>query len=441
MKWQASHPPLDSEALGQLAPESVLVEYDGLRMFTCRDRSSRLLFAYQCDQEGDLWRYTVAPCSEKQLSRFIAGELTIVQMLSVPWGWVVDIRDGSDIESIWEVDPTALPDDYRPNPEVRLVPTAEPDLSIKWVGDNIDQGHVPLSVIKYASDKAISVVRGLVEYIGSREQYEFTKKQAQDYADLPVSHVTLASFQLSITLPRPVDEDVFGNPANEQDVRVASEMKRLLTKVVKWSSVPGLAKDPTTGPEESIAVLRAIQDLAPSGLTAVQSVELGGRLVTESRAESVGLSPETRKQARESIKDKVKELGPGVKEAIRWPERIQATGVITGGVFNVNAFFLSEVGPVTNLDSDPPEDIEEWPFGDMILFSFDEAVWRPSVVAALDHKARVTVIGKRERQAEMPDGVILANTMPHYNLIDFDRRTAGTSGRSLPPAPSRLLDI
>lgn len=114
MRWQPDHPPLNPNALGPLAPELVLVEYQGPRVYACRGRAGGLLFAYQCDEDGVVWRYTVVPCSDRQLARFVSGELTVAQMLSSRSGWVADIRDGADIESVWEVAPTALPDCYRP---------------------------------------------------------------------------------------------------------------------------------------------------------------------------------------------------------------------------------------------------------------------------------------------------------------------------------------
>ena len=189
MIWTATNPQCDASVLGSLAPERVLVEYEGPRIFTCRNRDGMLLFVFQCDEDGDLWRYTVVPCSNRRLEQFISGMLTIVQMLAQPWGWVVDIRDGEVVEAAWEIDPITLPGEYRPHQDVRLVPSAEPALSVKLLGSGISQDHVPLSVVKQAAERTMSVVRGLIDYIGTNMPSGLTDKESREYADLPICGV------------------------------------------------------------------------------------------------------------------------------------------------------------------------------------------------------------------------------------------------------------
>jgi len=419
--WVPNYPPLANDPLGPLTPEQVLVEYDGLRMFTSRDLSSRLLFAYQCDQEGKLWRYTVVPCSDRQLKLFEKGELTIVQMLTQPWGWVVNILDGSDVESIWGVDPTSLPDEYRPSPEVRLVSSAESDLSLRLLGSGIGHDHVPLSVVKQASERTMSVVRGLVDYIGTTIPSGLTDKESREYADLPVCGVLLASFQISLELPKAPDLDVLNSESkpNRSDL-ISREMRRLLGKVVEWSADPAMADGEPRPPEEAVAILRAIEELSPSGRTPVQEVQLGGKLVAENHRRTISLVRETRKRARSSIDSRLKALGPSAKQAIRWPEVIQATGVISEADTKRLTFYLRDIGPIYFLDRDPPTQEEDWPYGDLILFSFAEERWRSVVVASLDTAKKVTLYGKLARQSEQPEGVILAYTIPQYILINAE---------------------
>ena len=134
MLWQPEHDTRNASELGAIAPERVLVEYDGIHVFTFRDLANKMLLAYHCDEDdAGVWRYTIVPCSETTLNRLIAGQQSIVSALAQSWGWIADISEG-EVKSLWEVDPTSLPDDYRPQPNVFLTHVAEPDLSVRYVG-------------------------------------------------------------------------------------------------------------------------------------------------------------------------------------------------------------------------------------------------------------------------------------------------------------------
>lgn len=384
---------------------------DGPRIFITRNSAGNLLFAYQCDQSSDLWRYLLVPCSDLRLAQFSEGKISIVQMLNQPWDWVADIRDGSDIESMWVVDPAVLPDDYRPQPNVYLTHVSEPELSVRYVGASFHEQSVPLSVIRTASERVTAAFRGLVDFVGNRlHRSAFSEKESRDLADVRVHGVLLASFQLAIDIP---------DSSDQRHQTIWQEVRRLLERAVQWGADPELIdRASDSDPEEDVAVLQAIESLAPTGRTEVEEVQLGGRLVSRLRPGPVPLRKETRRRVQSSIKNKVSKLEPESRFR-QWPSGILAVGRLTAADKSLNTFYLRDVGPVYDLDQEEPIEGEGWPYGDMILFSYDPEKWKNSVVESFTSERKIFAIGKLVRQADVPDGVILAYSIPQYELINL----------------------
>ncbi|MBA4188923.1 MAG: hypothetical protein C0467_13075 [Planctomycetaceae bacterium] len=407
---------------GDLKPERVLVEYNGLRIFTFSGHDGRLLFAYLSDEDSEQIRYTVVPSSNSQIERLVKGDLTLVHMLTQPWGWVVDINHYGEIISVLEVEPATLPEEYRPAHNAYLPGAKKYDFSVRLLGPTMSEESAPLSSMKYASERTMATVQGLAKYVIARNDLKlFGDKQARELSDLPVSGILLASLEVDMKMPKVVN-DRLDDAATKEANFVATEIERLLNKVIAWAATPDLMDKPENEPEESVAILNAIEKLTPSGRNNVQEVQLGGRLVSAQRRRTVSLSKELRPKIRASMKSNMNKLGNSMPRSIPWPDLIRAVGKVTNADVTLNTFLLREVGPVFLMDQEDSMD-DEWSFGDFILFTYDEKRWRETVIRSLDTGGRMIVVGKLVKQADAPEGTILAYSVPQYRLLELELET------------------
>jgi hypothetical protein len=94
MIWEPKGKELPPDFLGPLAVERVLFEYEGPRSFTARDPAGELLFAHQCGEADEFWRYAVVPFSDQLLKALEEGRVDLVSALGQPRFWLVDIGQG-----------------------------------------------------------------------------------------------------------------------------------------------------------------------------------------------------------------------------------------------------------------------------------------------------------------------------------------------------------
>src|SRR5207247_191540 len=77
-------------------------------------------------------------------------------------------------------------------------------------------------------------------------------------------------------------------------------MAELLNKGLDWAISQETADVPGRTPEESQAILQAIQELSPSESGPIEKIQVSGSLV-RGRLPKVSLSPATRKRVRERL--------------------------------------------------------------------------------------------------------------------------------------------
>jgi hypothetical protein len=109
--------------LGELELLRVYVDYDGPRLFACRNEKGRLFIAAWVDEEGgaDTWHY--AAISAERLARLERGDLELREALSRPErSELYRVLQGPDDTQLALVSPEEVADDL-PAPGLRLQPT------------------------------------------------------------------------------------------------------------------------------------------------------------------------------------------------------------------------------------------------------------------------------------------------------------------------------
>ncbi len=90
-------------------PAQVLYEFDGPRIFTCRDDDGALFLAYQCCEDADEYRLVVVPCSDELLERLTQGELTVLDALNQPDCWLFSLNhDGEPSKATENMNSTRM---------------------------------------------------------------------------------------------------------------------------------------------------------------------------------------------------------------------------------------------------------------------------------------------------------------------------------------------
>ena len=118
--WQVNGIPTSGSWL-RLEPVTVLYDFDGPRIFTCKDNRGRLFLAYQCGEDHQTMRFLVVPFSEDSEQKLTAGEDSLHDVLMRPLrAWVFDLNFQWNTIGAWRVEVENLPSDCVPSPGVML---------------------------------------------------------------------------------------------------------------------------------------------------------------------------------------------------------------------------------------------------------------------------------------------------------------------------------
>jgi len=273
--------------ISNFTPEKVLYAFDAPLIFTVRDSGGSLLLAYQCgeDEETDVNHYFVVPFDEDRLDELTNGRMPVLEAISQPWAWHATGQIG-EITGLNECSLRSLPDGCSlPHHSVMLWPSLEPMLSFRMIGDNIQKGDIPSTVVKQGIAAPTNAINGIAEYL--MERMPEAEKALQRMMDLRVQRITYASFDigLKMELPRP-----------SETVDPVAEMKRLLTAAMDAASQADYQKrlaDYFDTEDEGVVILDAVRDLTPPTYGIVMETQVGGRLVGGGRIR--GLTREARR--------------------------------------------------------------------------------------------------------------------------------------------------
>jgi hypothetical protein len=274
MKWDLEGREYDRAYFGKLEPYEVLYDFDGPRIFTAFGVAGDQFLVYLCDEDEAHLRYVVVPAGPDLITALRTGIVSVRDALSQSWSWLVDQTHDGKIERARKIDFRMMPENVIPRRSALLWPSLRPLLSVRMVGQGLEAGHVPASVIRRAVDGATSALKTLAEWA---LQVAPTEGRPSDflrrYYDLPAQRIAFASFEVAFAAPPPPTQGTLFQGENQALDRMGNAFR----DAILWAQSEVERELPNT--MDSRVSLEALSRLTPPKHGIVTEVHIGGRLV------------------------------------------------------------------------------------------------------------------------------------------------------------------
>lgn len=312
MLWEPKGNSVESTFLGLLEPERVLFEYEGPRSFLARDQSGELLFAHQCGESDDVWRYAVVPFSDALTAALEEGRLDLRTALEQPRLWLVDIGQGGRIQRCVRSLLSDVPETCLPVLGVMLYPELEPLLTVRSVGKNVELGKASLGLLRTSLDNTRNALKTLATYVlGEAQKSGQPSRKTRKYYDLP-AQLLAGSVRVCVFASVDPQKRMF-DEADETWVRMQTLLQLGLDEIGKPTTNTFTPLD-----NDLRAALQAVYCLAPPAYGPVESTEVSGCLVRTSNTARV-----ISRAARVTLRAR---LQVGMEQK---PEIVEAQGIIS----------------------------------------------------------------------------------------------------------------
>lgn len=256
-------------------------------VFITRSAHEQTMLGYVADDSQDGTWYFLAPISNARLSELRQGALTVRDALTGSWLW--QCLEGLDGLHVWAVEPSSVPDIFLPSRGTPLLPEHEAAIVTRAVGEGVNLGRIPASVIAFVTDATRRAVKTVLDFVSETRPEGRPTEEHRALYDLPVQRFAFASFEVSFGSP---DSGLF--PSDE--LRVATE--RLESGLI-WAASPN--SDPLSAKtdDERAAILRAVLLLTPPSVGPIAEVQISGAWL---RRGQVRLRRESRKKVRAELR-------------------------------------------------------------------------------------------------------------------------------------------
>jgi hypothetical protein len=219
------------------------------------------------------------------VERLEKGQMSLREAIDQPRLWVVDVNSDWAPQAAIRTHLSDLPQDELPVPGTMLLPSLEPLLSLRAIGDPIRPGEMPGSVIKFVIEGAQRALKTLAEYaLEKGDQGREGLHVLRRLYDLPAQTFRTASFEVSFGSPFREPDLYAGIGAGEaQDERAALEaIGKNLRAGLAWltDGVRGRQELPVPEDQElSRVIVQAMRYLTPPTHGPIREMELRGGLV------------------------------------------------------------------------------------------------------------------------------------------------------------------
>lgn len=146
--WSVPGKMVDLRRFQPFQPAEVLYEFDGPRIFTLTDAEGELNLAYWSDEDDQLTRYVVVPTTTHLLAALRRGGLSVFDALNQPRCWLCDVTHQGDLTACQRVEFEDVPRDALPAIGTMLLPSLEPLLTLRALGDEIIPGEIPARALE-----------------------------------------------------------------------------------------------------------------------------------------------------------------------------------------------------------------------------------------------------------------------------------------------------
>ena len=163
--WKCEGRTVSVQRFERFEPAEVLYEFDSPRIFTLEDAEGKLNLAYWSDEDKNVCRYVVVPTTLQIVDALRKGSISVYDALNQPRCWLCNVKHDGGLAECRRADfandsPAALP-----AIGTMLLPSLEPLLTLRAIGDEIVPGRIPGSVIRNSVEGVQKTFKFLSEYV------------------------------------------------------------------------------------------------------------------------------------------------------------------------------------------------------------------------------------------------------------------------------------
>lgn len=247
--------------------DRVLYEAEQPIIFLTHSTVGQPLLAYLAHETADFSYFVLASASTAKIRMLELGTIGVREAICSDWMWLARFNGTGPDADLWSVVEADIPSDYLPVPGTPLLPEHTVVFAARALGEGIELGRMPCSVVSLVADSARSSLKAVLDYVrGTNTEGRPTDAQRALY-DLPVQRLRFASFEVGLAEPH---ADLFRDESVQQAIAI-------LEQGLAWAEAESnQAASPGSSPGEREAVLRATLALTPPSSGAVIAIEVSG---------------------------------------------------------------------------------------------------------------------------------------------------------------------
>ena len=247
--------------------DRVLYEAEQPIIFVTHSKVGQPLLAYLAHEATDVSYMVLASASSAKIRMLEQGTLGVREAICSDWMWLARFGRISDQAEIWSVIESDIPNDYLPVPGTPLFPEHTVVFAARALGEGIELGRMPCSVVSLVADSARASLKAVLDYVRAANTEGRPTDAQRALYDLPVQRLRFASFEVGLAEPH---SDLFRDDSLQQ--AVAS-----LARGLAWAETASdQTVSPGASPAEREAVLRATLALTPPSSGVVSAIEVSG---------------------------------------------------------------------------------------------------------------------------------------------------------------------
>lgn len=250
-----------------LPVDRVLYETEQPIIFVTHSKFGQLLLAYLAYESSGVSCFVLASASSEKIRMLEHGTLGVREAICSDWMWLACFRPKSDQTDIWPVVESDIPNDYLPVPGTPLLPEHTVVFAARALGEGIELGRLPCSVVSLVADSARASLKAVLDYLRAANTEGRPTDAQRALYDLPVQRLRFASFEVGLAEPH---SDFFQDQSLQQAVA-------FLELGLHWAETASdQTVSPGASPAEREAVLRATLALMPPSSGVVSAIEVSG---------------------------------------------------------------------------------------------------------------------------------------------------------------------
>jgi hypothetical protein len=271
-----------------LPVDRVLYEAESPVVYLTHTEFGQQLVAYVADDNQEGTFTVLAPISRESLARLEGGSLSARDALTSSWMWLHVTAPAGN--GLWPTSIEDLADGHLPNPSTPLYPEHTPLLRTRAIGERVEIGRMPASVVAFVADSTRKAIKILLDNLLMLPSEGRPREEHRALYDLPIQNFAFASFELSFGMP---DEGLF---PREQLREAAKKLECGLAWASSIDSAPLTAESDA----ERESILRAALLLTPPQAGVITEVQVSGLWIQRG---SIRLTRDSRRRVRQELRN------------------------------------------------------------------------------------------------------------------------------------------